>query len=151
MLDARVPDRGGALLAVDDPTRPLFLIEGDGQRPLPQPGLGAVAVCVGCFEADAWVEGDDDPVGDHRPLGLDIGADRVDVREHLRPLVAADRSVLAAANARDGGEAMQQLAVDAEGVDLARRALRELQGRDAQFCHAAASSLWSRSLKMNRL
>src|SRR5205085_5042358 len=54
-------------------------------------------------------------------------------------------------DARDGSEAVQDLAVDAERVDLALWALCEPESRDAEFAHAGASSLCRRWLKTNKL
>ena len=79
-FDSGVSDGGGALLAVDDPTGSLLLIERDHDGAVHALGVDSGGIW---FEANAVVERHDDAVGDHRRLGLDVRADRVDVREHL--------------------------------------------------------------------
>src|SRR5919201_288010 len=103
-----ISDRGGSLLPIDDPAGAVLLVEWDEKRPTLTAGIRRLAATVGS-EPYARVERDDDPVGDHRRLRLNVGADRVDVRQHLWALVAADGGVVVTADTGDGGEAMQQL------------------------------------------
>jgi hypothetical protein len=133
LCKVRVPDGGAALLAVYEPGWFLILRLGLVDRDEELAGYGVVNVLgrpTG-YELNPLVECEDQGVGEHRPVRLQVAADRLDVAEDLRSLVPLQLLLIIPADTRDCGEVVQLLAVDSKAEDLST-ALAYEQGWESQ-------------------